>query len=423
VPGIAEPPEELLGQVFPWLERERDALNERRLSKGRNGQDAALTKFLELLLVLRRIILQDAAVLAAKYPTCPLFKHPPFNSPIFRAFSSAAPLIIQRAEDEAQGALSSLPETMAASFRGILATNMMRHEQTRIDVQENSAELSRRLGGVEAMIRDRLVADSSSKPNKRRKRYHTLPPSTSTSHETQPDTATSETPQQTSDFTSIGSVLCSPLRSSSPVQPSIETSATVLPTSRVSLPPLQPATQLSYPHTTFPLASEPTTRQKQLDAITSLEKKFNPERLRQHTFEWRVSTSKRLSDEWLPVYHYPSSSEISIEDVWNEHMFGLDGHLSTSHLTAEWGARWRRNDPAAKTEAARRKKLILLIDTLSKKPNWNSERALRYLKAEYPIPTPSTPHLKTTRAFMEALQKGKGEFFQTVVEQANQYFS
>jgi hypothetical protein len=71
-------------------------------------------------------------------------------------------------------------------------------------------------------------------------------------------------------------------------------------------------------------------------SITSLEKKFSPERLRQHTFEWRISNSKKLSDEWLPNYHYPSSSEISIEDVWNE------------HLTAEWGARWRRNDPAAK---------------------------------------------------------------------------
>ena len=89
-------------------------------------------------------------------------------------------------------------------------------------------------------------------------------------------------------------------------------------------------------------------------------------------------------DEWLPHYAYwkppQKNKSISIEDVWNEWMFGLDGRLSVRELVAGWDAWWRRNNAAAKSEATRRKKIITLIETLSAKPNWSNNLALRFLK-------------------------------------------
>ncbi|KAF8239538.1 hypothetical protein L208DRAFT_1386007, partial [Tricholoma matsutake] len=63
---------------------------------------------------------------------------------------------------------------------------------------------------------------------------------------------------------------------------------------------------------------------------------------------------------------------------------------------AGWEARWRRNNAATKSEATCHKKVIMLIERLSEKPNWSNELALCFLKDRYPIPSPSVPHLKNT---------------------------
>jgi hypothetical protein len=114
-----------------------------------------------------------------------------------------------------------------------------------------------------------------------------------------------------------------------------------------------------------------------LGSIACLESKFSPDRLRNHRFEWIRSSSESREDEWLPEYTYwkppHKNKSASIEEIWKEWMFGMDGQLSVRELMAGWEARWRRNNAAAKSEATRRKKLITLIERLSKKPNWSNE--------------------------------------------------
>ena len=105
--------------------------------------------------------------------------------------------------------------------------------------------------------------------------------------------------------------------------------------------------------------------------------------------------------------------------MWEEWTNGLDGHLSVRQLNDGWDARWRRNNLGQKTEAGRRKKVVELIEALAKKPNWNTQLALRFLKEKYPIPSSSQPYLKSTRAFIEHLQKkatGKEAFGAILIE-------
>ena len=81
-----EPPPELLVNVFPWIEKERMALNVCSKLEGRRGQDNALSALLDLLVYFRRVLLQDAAVFFAMYPSFPIFKFSPFNSVLFQQF-------------------------------------------------------------------------------------------------------------------------------------------------------------------------------------------------------------------------------------------------------------------------------------------------------------------------------------------------
>jgi hypothetical protein len=102
-------------------------------------------------------------------------------------------------------------------------------------------------------------------------------------------------------------------------------------------------------------------------------------------------------------------------------MFGMDGRLSVHELVAGWDARWRHNNATAKSEATRRKKVITLIERLSAKPNWSNDLALRFLKDRYPIPSPSIPHLKNIRSFIEYLQKRDGNALEVILADSNSY--
>ena len=91
-----------------------------------------------------------------------------------------------------------------------------------------------------------------------------------------------------------------------------------------------------------------------------------------------------------------------ISDIWVEWSDGVDGYLSVQDLTECWGARWRRNDAAMKTETSRCKKVIDLMTELSGKPHWDVKLALQFLVEKY------EPQYKA-RHFCEYLQKHKGE--------------
>ena len=133
---IADPPPELLASVFPWIENERSAFAERRRTIGQAANDGALTSFLNLVTQLRRVLLQDAAVLSTKYRNLPFLSFAPFNTPRFWEFASNSSAILKRAEDEARHRLEKLPETLAMSMRGILVTSSIQNERNLRETQE-----------------------------------------------------------------------------------------------------------------------------------------------------------------------------------------------------------------------------------------------------------------------------------------------
>jgi hypothetical protein len=121
--------------------------------------------------------------------------------------------------------------------------------------------------------------------------------------------------------------------------------------------------------------------------------KYDEGHLKRHQWEW-------ASGDWLPYYRYKHATQIS--DIWVEWSDGVDGYLSVWDLTECWGARWRRNDAAMKTETSHRKKVIDLMTELSGKPHWDVKLALRFLVEKY------EPQYKA-HCFCEYLQKNKGE--------------
>jgi len=101
---------ELLAQVFPWLEKEQANLLD-RVRNNPLANDMALKQFLRLLLWLRRVFLQDAAVLFSQHPTCPIFQqHSIFHSTAFHVFAESAHSTLADAEERARLALERLPD-------------------------------------------------------------------------------------------------------------------------------------------------------------------------------------------------------------------------------------------------------------------------------------------------------------------------
>ena len=165
--SITDPPPELLVLVFPWVEKEQSAFAERRRIIGQAANDGALTSFLNLIIRLRRVLLQDAAILSTKYHNLPFLNFAPFNTPRFRVFASNSSAILKHAEEEARHRLKKLPETLAMSMRGILATSSIQNERNLRETQELVQMLSSGFGNLKdsmgALVEANLVTSTRKK--------------------------------------------------------------------------------------------------------------------------------------------------------------------------------------------------------------------------------------------------------------------
>jgi Centromere DNA-binding protein complex CBF3 subunit, domain 2 len=147
----SEPPAELLAQVFPWVEREQAAL----LSRTRDNplsNDMALKQFLRLLIWLRKVLLQDAAVLFTQDPTFPIFRYSIFQSTTFRAFAAASQLTLTDAEEKARLAFEHLPDHLIRSLRGVLADTRMEQQQDREEHRRQLSAMDERFSRVETLL-------------------------------------------------------------------------------------------------------------------------------------------------------------------------------------------------------------------------------------------------------------------------------
>jgi hypothetical protein len=112
----SEPPAELLAEVFPWIEKEQEALLARTRDNPR-ANDMALKQFLQLLIWLRRVLLQDAAVLFSHNSSYSIFQHSIFPTVAFHNFAASSQLVLRKAEEEARLSFENLPDRLVKGFR------------------------------------------------------------------------------------------------------------------------------------------------------------------------------------------------------------------------------------------------------------------------------------------------------------------
>jgi len=125
----ADPPAELLAQLFPWVEEEAAKLTARQRSN-RYAQDVALQHFLRALLWFHTVILQDAAVLYAQHPEAGIFKFAPFTSPAFHVFTGSSTSRIAEVEHAARMAFENLPDNLVRGLRGAIAAISIEHQKS-----------------------------------------------------------------------------------------------------------------------------------------------------------------------------------------------------------------------------------------------------------------------------------------------------
>jgi hypothetical protein len=146
-----DPPAELLAKVFPWVEEEQAALLVRARANPL-ANDMALKQFLQLLIWLRRVLLQDAAVLFSHNPTCPIFQHPIFQTAAFHRFSATSQLALAKAEERARLAFRNLPDNLVRSLRGVLADMRMEQQQDREKHHLQLAAIDKRFNKLESLL-------------------------------------------------------------------------------------------------------------------------------------------------------------------------------------------------------------------------------------------------------------------------------
>ncbi|PPQ97661.1 hypothetical protein CVT26_002473 [Gymnopilus dilepis] len=395
----AKPPDDLLKLIFPWIDDERAAYEERVKQHGKvKAADYMLTKFLDLLVELRKILFQDAAVLFFKFPDAPLWSITPFNEARFRTFAVESIAILDSAEREANLQLSRLPEhiaqTMQGSMQGIL-----------IQFQKFSQDVNRQVSFIQSFMVTALGSSSKSKKKKLDDFVQSFahagtvgmpqlltPPLLQTQAQLRAPTADNTSPQSPRSDNAA-------LQSPNTLGPQGITEA--------ATPSNWPLDIACYSASFESLSSDNHERETQISEIRKLLDIFGGAKVQKHQFTWSKSIRTTVSDEWLPIYKYQPVESYS--ELWDEWSIGLNGCISVQQLQNVWDSRWRRNQSALKTEASRRKKLIDLIDELAHKPNWNVKLALRFLTEKYPLhPSSTEPHLRTLRSFITHLQNKTG---------------
>jgi hypothetical protein len=143
----SEPPADLLLYVFPWVEQEQEALRSRARDNPL-ANDMALKQFLQLLIWLRKVLLQDAAVLFMQDPSCPIFRYSIFQSAAFRDFAVASQQALINAEKKARAAFERLPDHLIKSLQGILTNSRVEQQQDRENYQRQLSAMDARLDAV-----------------------------------------------------------------------------------------------------------------------------------------------------------------------------------------------------------------------------------------------------------------------------------
>ncbi|KAJ3741059.1 hypothetical protein EV360DRAFT_76778 [Lentinula raphanica] len=385
-----EPPSTLLREIFPWVEAEQAALAARRDQHGKRAEDYALIQFLKLLLFLRRVLLQDAAILFTDFPNSFIFSIAPFDSSVFRDWASSASSVVERAESCAREQFENLPNYLVGTLRGIMVNQQ-------IELYQQHQLLRRDL------LTHKPLEEPQTKSRKRKRKAAT--------------TTNQRIPEP------LGIIPAIPMQPTPSLSTTINADCSAMPHVPDPLNIIPAPSLLAFHPGIDPPVPGIGDQSQQLDATRNaamdlLRQRYGTARVDKHEWEW-VKPKPNLPAEPLPVYKFQTPP--TLREYWDEWTMGRNGYLSIRELNEGWEARWCRNQSGLKTEKSRYKKLYELIDLLRSRPNWTLDLVWRFLNDRFPIPTQGIPELKTARSFITYLQKKDGSGMNAVISAADTY--
>lgn len=150
-----QPPSALITSIFPWIEDEQRALADRRQQYGKRGEDYALDQFLNLLIFLRVVLLQDAALIYVEHPDCRVFNYAPFDSTLFRDWAETSKATVEAAEKAAREAFKNVPANIISSIHGVLVTERIECERRFQALRQDLMSMAMALPGKQTEIKNR----------------------------------------------------------------------------------------------------------------------------------------------------------------------------------------------------------------------------------------------------------------------------
>lgn len=346
------PPEELLANIFPWVEGELEALR-RRVAADRRCEDYALRHFLAVLQWFRRVILQDAAILYSTDSSYALWTYPPFCTSAFQSFARSARPLLEEAAELSRATYEQVPEHLAAGIREVttgLLFSQRQHQQ----------HLDGRISALAQLISSSLTSTAQDG----------LPLLTTMPAWAAPPSASPISNQSLNSHES--SIAATPSTSTAMTTPAAATAAVPVSPSTSYLP--NPAFVMAPANAYSALSIDPIIQQQQAQQQELIAKYGHEKFLRHQPWTWK-------GGELRPTYDFQEAS--TIRDVWNEWSEGLNGYLPVRVLTEVWATKWRSGSDSKRTAFSRRKKIIDIVEKLAHKPRWSVDMALRFLEKTY----------------------------------------
>lgn len=143
--GMLDPPPELVHKVFTWVDNHRPCVIARNAGNGPEaGKDLAAEGFLNLMVHLRHVLLQDCVFLQASHPYLSIFGHALFHGPRWEAWCEQLRGFVEKQEAE-ESTTTALPEAVAEAMGNL-------RRQVREATRQSEQRDKEILDGVRALL-------------------------------------------------------------------------------------------------------------------------------------------------------------------------------------------------------------------------------------------------------------------------------
>ncbi|KAE8241896.1 hypothetical protein A4X13_0g7214 [Tilletia indica] len=162
---LVQPSVQLQQQIFPHLEAEEIKVQQRHKDGGET--DNAALNFFSMLKWLRVVLLQDSVLLQPLFPDLPIWRHAPFTSPAFSAFSDTLKNAISATPSPFEVTIASLVPQLGNALGAVQATlSQLTLKTATGSAMEQQAEMTRAtintaFEGITRLLCGRMVAEDA----------------------------------------------------------------------------------------------------------------------------------------------------------------------------------------------------------------------------------------------------------------------